>query len=135
MRAVIQLLKNTLGECTRCRSFIETPILSNDVLSQSGDTSGSVMEENKLSKRITELEIELAQTKLALVESECRNQDLGHRLGVKFSELQASKNTLPPWLQKTLTSIKEVTTNKTNDQLRMIVGRRDSAPNTQSFDL
>lgn len=32
------------------------------------------MEENKLSKRITELEIELAQTKLALVESECRNQ-------------------------------------------------------------
>lgn len=44
------------------------------MLSQSGDTSGSVMEENKLSKRITELEIELAQTKLALVESECRNQ-------------------------------------------------------------
>lgn len=32
------------------------------------------MEENKLSKRITELEVELAQTKLALVESECRNQ-------------------------------------------------------------
>jgi len=44
------------------------------VLSQSADTSDSVMEENKLSKRITELEIELAQTKLALVESECRNQ-------------------------------------------------------------
>lgn len=44
------------------------------MLSQTGDTSNSVMEENKLSKRITELEIELAQTKLALVESECRNQ-------------------------------------------------------------
>lgn len=44
------------------------------MLSQSGGTSKSVMEENKLSKRITELEIELAQTKLALVESECRNQ-------------------------------------------------------------
>lgn len=42
--------------------------------SQIGDTSDSVTEENKLSKRITELEIELAQTKLALVESECRNQ-------------------------------------------------------------
>lgn len=68
------MFQNTLGECTRCRSFIETPLLSNDVLSQSGDISGSVMEENKLSKRITELEIELAQTKLALVESECRNQ-------------------------------------------------------------
>lgn len=44
------------------------------MLSQSGSTSDSVLEENKLSKRITELEIELAQTKLALVESECRNQ-------------------------------------------------------------
>lgn len=68
------MLQNTLGECARCRSFIETPLLSNDLLSQSGDTSDSVTEENKLSKRITELEIELAQTKLALVESECRNQ-------------------------------------------------------------
>lgn len=135
MRAVIQLLKNTLGECSRCRSFIEKPLLNNDLLSQSGETSDSVMEENKLSKRITELEIELAQTKLALVESECRNQDLGHRLGMTFSELQVSKNALPPWLQKTLTSIKEVTTNKTNDQLRTIIGRRDSASNPQSFDL
>lgn len=44
------------------------------MLSQSRNTSDSVIEENKLSKRITELEIELAQTKLALVESECRNQ-------------------------------------------------------------
>lgn len=50
-------------------------MLSNEnMLSQTGDASNSVMEENKLSKRITELEIELAQTKLALVESECRNQ-------------------------------------------------------------
>jgi hypothetical protein len=49
-------------------------MLNNEMLSQSGDTSNSVSEENKLSKRITELEIELAQTKLALVESECRNQ-------------------------------------------------------------
>lgn len=68
------MLQNTLGECTRCRSFIETPVLSNDVITQSPDISDSVLDENKLSKRITELEIELAQTKLALVESECRNQ-------------------------------------------------------------
>lgn len=44
------------------------------MLAHCGNASDSVMEENKLSKRITELEIELAQTKLALVESECRNQ-------------------------------------------------------------
>lgn len=67
-------MQNTLGECSRCRSFIETPLQGNDKLYPSGETPDSVMEENKLSKRITELEIELAQTKLALVESECRNQ-------------------------------------------------------------
>jgi len=56
------------------------------MLSQIGDTSNSVTEENKLSKRITELEIELAQTKLALVESECRNQvRVVCFLGVLFS--------------------------------------------------
>lgn len=76
-----------MGECSRCRSFIETPLLSNNVLSQLGDTAdSSVTEENKLSKRITELEIELAQTKLALVESECRNQ-----VCVNFCSMCANK--------------------------------------------
>ncbi|XP_050520900.1 rab GTPase-activating protein 1-like isoform X2 [Daktulosphaira vitifoliae] len=74
MRAVIKLLKNTLGECSKCRSFLENPLLNNDSSSKSSDASTSQTDESKLSKRITELEIELAQTKLALVESECRNQ-------------------------------------------------------------
>jgi hypothetical protein len=30
--------------------------------------------------RIRELELELAQTKLALVETECKNQDLNHQV-------------------------------------------------------
>ena len=30
--------------------------------------------------RIRELELELAQTKLALVETECKNQDLTHQV-------------------------------------------------------
>ncbi|XP_076042421.1 rab GTPase-activating protein 1-like isoform X3 [Oratosquilla oratoria] len=56
----------------------------------------------KLQQQIRELELELAQTKLALVESECKNQDLTHQLTTAMTELQATKNT---WLQKTLTSI------------------------------
>jgi len=55
---------------------------------------------------IRELELELAQTKLALVESECKNQDLLHQLNATVMEAQSSKNT---WFQKTLSSIKEVT--------------------------
>ena len=55
---------------------------------------------------IRELELELAQTKLALVESECKNQDLLHQLNAATVEIQTSRST---WFQKTLTSIKEAT--------------------------
>ena len=60
---------------------------------------------------IRELELELAQTKLALVESECKNQDLLHQISATALEVPSSKNT---WFQKTLSSIKEVT-NKAKD--------------------
>jgi hypothetical protein len=54
--------------------------------------------------------LELAQTKLALVEAECRNQDLTHQLTTISMEMQSqSRNS---WLQKTLSSIKEVTAKK-----------------------
>jgi len=64
-----------------------------------------------------QLELELARTKLALVESECRNQDLMHRLagaggapsgggGGNNVTLGAGK-----WLRRTLTTIKDATRN------------------------
>lgn len=56
-------------------------------------------------EQIRRLELELAQTKLALVESQCRNQDLTHQLA---SNLQETKNT---WFKKTITTIKEATRN------------------------
>ena len=55
---------------------------------------------------IHELELELAQTKLALVESECKMQDMTHHLNAALAELQESKST---WFQKTLTSFRDVT--------------------------
>ena len=61
-----------------------------------------------LERQVRELELELAQTKLALVESECKTQDLTHQLNNAVTEIQASKNT---WFHKTINSIKEVTTN------------------------
>ena len=60
-------------------------------------------------RQIRELELELAQTKLALVESECKTQDLTHDLSSAMTEIQSSKNT---WFQKTLTSLKEATAKK-----------------------
>ncbi|XP_035824832.1 rab GTPase-activating protein 1 isoform X2 [Aplysia californica] len=63
----------------------------------------------ELQKQIRELELELAQTKLALVESECKTQDLTHQLSAAVSEISANKNT---WFQKTLSSIRDVASNK-----------------------
>ncbi|XP_063424247.1 rab GTPase-activating protein 1-like isoform X2 [Mytilus trossulus] len=63
-----------------------------------------------LHAQIRELELELAQTKLALVESECKTQDLTHQLNSTITELQSSKNT---WFQKTINSLKEVTNHNT----------------------
>ncbi|XP_049541657.1 rab GTPase-activating protein 1-like [Anopheles darlingi] len=58
-------------------------------------------------QRIRELELELAQTKLAQVEAECKNQDLLHQLNTAATELQATRSSWQPWLSKTLTSIQE----------------------------
>lgn len=63
----------------------------------------------ELERQVRELELELAQTKLALVESQCKTQDLTHQLNATISELQASKNT---WFQKTITSFREATAKK-----------------------
>jgi len=44
-------------------------------------------------QRIRELELELAQTKLALVETECKNQDLTHQFNTILQEQQAQQST------------------------------------------
>ena len=47
--------------------------------SDNGDNDSLVSPVNSAMDRIKELELELAQTKLALVETECKNQDLTHQ--------------------------------------------------------
>merc|ERR550517_2106746 len=61
--------------------------------------------------RVKELELELAQTKLALVETECKNQDLTHQFLVQ--EGKGSGPQSNTWFTKTLSSIKEVAGAKT----------------------
>lgn len=72
---------------------------------QQPQSSGGDCGRPQESAQLRQLELELAQTKLALVEAQCHSQDLTHQLSCAAAELQASKST---WLHKTLSSIREV---------------------------
>ena len=63
----------------------------------------------KFMERIKELEMELAQTKLALVETKCRNQELNHQIALTEEKMQESsqQQSNKKWFAKTLYSIKE----------------------------
>ncbi|MCJ8742822.1 hypothetical protein PDJAM_G00086740 [Pangasius djambal] len=63
-------------------------------------------EKEALQVQLREMELELAQTKLQLVEAECKIQDLDHHLALALNEVQAAKKT---WFNRTLSSIKTVT--------------------------
>lgn len=63
-------------------------------------------EKESLKYQLREMELELAQTKLQLVEAECKIQDLEHHLGLAINEVQAAKKT---WFNRTMSSIKTVT--------------------------
>lgn len=93
----INMYKGKVSSCEKCSALL-SPV--------SGPTMEVGLEESpavtRLQQQARELELELAKTKLALVESECKNQDLTHQLTTAVRELQATKNT---WFQKTLTSI------------------------------
>lgn len=62
---------------------------------------------NNAMDRIRELELELAQTKLAQVEAECKNQDLNHQLNSTLTEVHANKGSWQPWFSKTFNTLQE----------------------------
>ncbi|XP_076260530.1 GTPase activating protein and centrosome-associated isoform X4 [Rhynchophorus ferrugineus] len=98
----LESLKAKISNCPDCSKFTRDESSENTA---SGDhTSGD--------ERIRELELELARTKLAQVEAECRNQNLTHKLRATEQELTTAKNNWPPWMSKALTSIKEVANKK-----------------------
>ncbi|XP_034659603.1 rab GTPase-activating protein 1-like isoform X2 [Drosophila subobscura] len=71
---------------------------------------------NAASQRIRELELELAQAKLAQVEAECKNQDLNHQLNNTLSELQTNRNSWQPWLSKTFNTLQEKVTTRSGNR-------------------
>ncbi|XP_054720811.1 rab GTPase-activating protein 1-like [Uloborus diversus] len=101
----LNTVKNEVGACENCSKKLVT---SNNIIMKSNGnvTNGSNIAPVDNDGQVRELELELAQTKLALVEAECKNQDLIHQLNSAIAEIQASKNT---WLHKTWSSLRDVT--------------------------
>ncbi|EFO96675.1 hypothetical protein CRE_17212 [Caenorhabditis remanei] len=93
-----------ISECDKCwPSVCEWEKNRSPVHTASTPTGLDLL--TKLEERedhIKSLEIDLAQTKLSLVEAECRNQDLTHQLMAQ-SESDGKK-----WFKKTITQLKEV---------------------------
>ncbi|XP_034386342.1 rab GTPase-activating protein 1-like isoform X1 [Cyclopterus lumpus] len=101
----LDIVRSKVMGCDHCKDLFTT-LGSLQALSPGRDkTSGEPLDEEKdeLKEQLRHLELELAQTKLQLVEAKCRMQELEHQRGVLMNEIQAAKNS---WFSKTLGSLK-----------------------------
>uniref|UniRef100_A0A8C6XWF9 Rab GTPase-activating protein 1 n=1 Tax=Naja naja TaxID=35670 RepID=A0A8C6XWF9_NAJNA len=99
--------KHKVDDCEHCREFFNKEgRLKVASVAREGSDEDTDEEKEVLKNQLREMELELAQTKLQLVEAECKIQDLEHDLGQALNEVQASRKT---WFNRTLSSIKTVT--------------------------
>ncbi|XP_078405957.1 rab GTPase-activating protein 1 isoform X2 [Cetorhinus maximus] len=106
-KAELEQIRQKVEGCDRCRElFNKEGTLK--IVSSSKDTPDEYQDKEKelLKNQLREMELELAQTKLQLVEAECKIQDLEHHLGLALNEVQAAKKT---WFNRTISSIKTAT--------------------------
>uniref|UniRef100_A0A8C7Z769 Rab GTPase-activating protein 1 n=1 Tax=Oryzias sinensis TaxID=183150 RepID=A0A8C7Z769_9TELE len=103
-----ELEKIRVSRCEKCSSLFnkEGRVRAAVTTAPAGGTEETDEEKESLKNQLREMELELAQTKLQLVEAECKIQDLEHHLGLALNEVQAAKKT---WFNRTLSSIKTVT--------------------------
>lgn len=122
------LPQKTILKCETCSSSATKNLLA-EPESDANDTTSTFKSplgpldplENSL-KQVKELELLLAQTKLELVEAQCRNQDLTHQMNTLIGEIQSNRNSWQPWLTKTINSIQE----------KVVSAKRDT-PSFQSY--
>ncbi|KAM6963345.1 rab GTPase-activating protein 1 isoform 1-T1 [Aplochiton taeniatus] len=100
----LDVVKSKVMACECCRDLFrkEGPL---QMPPPSRDNRDSELDEEKdsLKAQLRGMELELAQTKLQLVEAKCKIQELEHQRGVLMNEIQAAKNS---WFSKTLGSLK-----------------------------
>uniref|UniRef100_A0A4W3JSG0 Rab GTPase-activating protein 1 n=1 Tax=Callorhinchus milii TaxID=7868 RepID=A0A4W3JSG0_CALMI len=106
-KAELEQIRLKVEGCERCcELFSKEGALK--LVSTLRDNSDEDQDHEKelLKNQLREMELELAQTKLQLVEAECKIQDLEHHLGLALNEVQAAKKT---WFNRTISSIKTAT--------------------------
>ncbi|TNN40923.1 Rab GTPase-activating protein 1 [Liparis tanakae] len=107
-RGELEKIRSKVGGCEKCSGLFNKEGRVRAAATSAGGTETDEEKED-LKSQLREMELELAQTKLQLVEAECKIQDLEHHLGLAFNEVQAAKKT---WFNRTLSSIKTVTGTK-----------------------
>uniref|UniRef100_A0A3Q3JY50 Rab GTPase-activating protein 1 n=1 Tax=Monopterus albus TaxID=43700 RepID=A0A3Q3JY50_MONAL len=107
-RGELDKIRLKVEGCERCSGLFnkEGRVRAAVTRAPAGGPEETDEEKEGLNNQLREMELELAQTKLQLVEAECKIQDLEHHLGLALNEVQAAKKT---WLTRTLSSIKTVT--------------------------
>lgn len=107
-RGELEKIRSKVEGCEKCSSLFnkEGRVRAAVTTAPSGGPEETDEEKEGLKNQLREMELELAQTKLQLVEAECKIQDLEHHLGLALNEVQAAKKT---WFNRTLSSIKTVT--------------------------
>ncbi|XP_061041670.1 rab GTPase-activating protein 1-like isoform X2 [Eubalaena glacialis] len=103
----LEVVKGKIMACKHCSDiFSKEGALKVAAISREDQGIESDDEKDSLKKQLREMELELAQTKLQLVEAKCKIQELEHQRGALMNEIQAAKNS---WFSKTLNSIKTAT--------------------------
>ncbi|XP_056146295.1 rab GTPase-activating protein 1 isoform X2 [Lampris incognitus] len=107
-RGELEKIRSKVEDCEKCSSLFNKEGRVRAAVSSAPPGGPEETDEEKegLKNQLREMELELAQTKLQLVEAECKIQDLEHHLGLALNEVQAAKKT---WFNRTLSSIKTVT--------------------------
>ncbi|XP_049664492.1 rab GTPase-activating protein 1-like isoform X1 [Accipiter gentilis] len=103
----LEVVKGKVMACKHCSEiFSKEGALKLPAVSMENKGIEVDDEKDALKKQLREMELELAQTKLQLVEAKCKIQELEHQRGALMNEIQAAKNS---WFSKTLNSIKTAT--------------------------
>ncbi|NXN54494.1 RBG1L protein, partial [Rynchops niger] len=103
----LEVVKGKVMACKHCSEiFSKEGALKLPAVSMENKGIETDDEKDALKKQLREMELELAQTKLQLVEAKCKIQELEHQRGALMNEIQAAKNS---WFSKTLNSIKTAT--------------------------
>ncbi|KAK5857644.1 hypothetical protein PBY51_010872 [Eleginops maclovinus] len=141
-REELDSLKSAVKACSRCQHIVESDAADQKSPTEAameghGNTDPGRQEDEKSLKKaeqrriekekeslrteVMELEQELANTKLQMVESKCKFQELEHQKGILANDLQEAKNS---WISKAFTSLKTSSTGR----LRSISLPREGAP-------